>query len=138
VTGFFAHATACIDQPCTVGAGTRIWHFCHVMSGAVIGAGCTLGQNVFVGSTVRIGNGVRIQNNVSLYDGVALEDDVFCGPSCVFTNVLNPRAELSRRDRFRPTLVRRGATIGANATIVCGTTIGRYAFVAAGAVVPAR
>lgn len=132
---FFAHATACIDPPVAIGEGTRIWHFSHVMSGARIGRRCTLGQNVYVAATVRIGDDVRIQNNVSLYDGVELEDDVFCGPSCVFTNVINPRSEVSRKNEYKATLVRRGATIGANATIVCGTTLGRYAFVAAGAVV---
>lgn len=130
-----AHPTACIDQPCTIGEGTRIWHFAHVMAGARIGARCMLGQGVFVGSAVVIGDGVRVQNNVSIYDGVEIEDDVFLGPSCVFTNVKNPRAELSRKDALVPTRVRRGATIGANATILCGTTIGRYAFVGAGAVV---
>lgn len=132
---YSAHHTACIDEPCDIGAGTRIWHFCHVCSGAVIGEGCSLGQNVYVAGTARIGRNVRIQNNVSVYDGVVLEDDVFCGPSCVFTNVTNPRAEVPRRHLYEHTLVRRGATIGANATIVCGATIGRFAFIAAGAVV---
>jgi UDP-2-acetamido-3-amino-2,3-dideoxy-glucuronate N-acetyltransferase len=129
------HPTAVLDPGASVGDGTRIWHFSHVSAGAVIGRGCTLGQNVFVAPGVRIGDGVKIQNNVSVYDGVELEDDVFCGPSCVFTNVVNPRAAVSRRGRYDRTLVRRGATIGANATIVCGGTIGRHAFVAAGAVV---
>jgi len=132
---YYAHPTAIIDEPCEIGAGTNIWHFCHVMAGARIGARCVLGQNVLVASNVIVGNGCKIQNNVSLYTGVELEDFVFCGPSCVFTNVINPRAEINRRAEFRRTLVRRGATIGANATIVCGVTIGRYAFIAAGAVV---
>jgi UDP-2-acetamido-3-amino-2,3-dideoxy-glucuronate N-acetyltransferase len=133
---YVAHPTACIDEGCTIGKGTRIWHFCHVMPGAVIGARCALGQNVFVASGVRIGDDVRIQNNVSVYEGVELESDVFCGPSCVFTNVVNPRSQVSRKSEFKRTLVRRGATIGANATIVCGTVLGRYSFVGAGAVVP--
>jgi len=133
--GHFAHPTAVIDAPCEIGEGTRIWHFCHVMPDAVIGRNCNLGQNVFVDRNVRIGNGVKIQNNVSLYDGVILEDEVFCGPSAVFTNVINPRSAIPRRHEFRPTLVRRGATIGANATVICGVTIGRYAFVGAGSVV---
>jgi UDP-2-acetamido-3-amino-2,3-dideoxy-glucuronate N-acetyltransferase len=131
----FVHPTACIDEPCEIGNGTKIWHFTHVMSAARIGESCTLGQNVFVANGVRIGNGVRIQNNVSLYSGVELEDYVFCGPSCVFTNVLNPRAEVSRKHEYQVTRVRRGATIGANATITCGVTIGRYAFIGAGAVI---
>lgn len=129
------HPTAVIDSDVTVGPGSRVWHFCHVSSGVRIGAGCTLGQNVFVAPGVRIGDGVKIQNNVSVYEGVELEDDVFCGPSCVFTNVANPRAQIVRRGQYARTRVRRGATIGANATILCGTTIGRYAFVGAGAVV---
>jgi UDP-2-acetamido-3-amino-2,3-dideoxy-glucuronate N-acetyltransferase len=129
------HATAIIDDPATpIGAGTRIWHFVHVMPGARIGAGCVIGQGCYVGA-VTIGDGCRIQNHVSLYDGVTLEDEVFLGPSCVFTNVRHPRAHVARRDAYAPTLVRRGATIGANATIVCGVTIGRYAMVGAGAVV---
>ncbi len=135
-TSFFAHPTAVIDQPTNIGAQTKIWHFCHVMPRAIIGERCSFGQNVFVAADVRIGNNVKVQNNVSLYDGVELEDDVFCGPSCVFTNVVNPRSEIVRKNEYRKTLVRRGATIGANATIVCGSTIGRYAFIAAGAVVP--
>ena len=134
-SGWFAHETACVDQPCEIGEGTRIWHFCHVMRDVRIGAGCSLGQNVFVASGVTIGNNVKIQNNVSLYTGVVVEDDVFLGPSMVFTNVVNPRSHISRKDEFRPTLVRRGATVGANATIVCGASIGRHAFVGAGAVV---
>src|SRR5262249_25845179 len=118
-----------------IGTGTRVWHFCHVNAGAIIGERCTLGQNVVVMPRVRIGNNVKIQNNVSLYEGVTLEDDVFCGPSCVFTNVVNPRSAVVRRGQYVPTLVRRGASIGANATIVCGITIGEFAFVGAGAVV---
>lgn len=133
----FVHATACVDQGAAIGDGTKIWHFTHVMSGALIGARCTLGQNVFVASGVRIGDRVKIQNNVSVYQGVELEDDVFCGPSVVFTNVLTPRSLVPRngpRD-FQRTLVKRGATIGANATLVCGITIGEFAFIGAGAVV---
>jgi UDP-2-acetamido-3-amino-2,3-dideoxy-glucuronate N-acetyltransferase len=133
--GFYAHPTACVDQPCTIGTGTKIWHFCHVMAGASIGERCILGQNVFVANGVVIGNNVKIQNNVSIYTGVDLEDDVFCGPSCVFTNVINPRSQIVRHAQYLHTLIRRGATIGANATVVCGVTVGRYAFVAAGAVV---
>ncbi|WP_028458795.1 acyltransferase [Chloroflexus sp. Y-396-1] len=132
---FFVHPTAIIDEPCEIGEGTKIWHFSHVMSGARIGEQCVLGQNVLIASNVVIGKGCKIQNNVSLYTGVELEDFVFCGPSCVFTNVINPRAEINRRAEFMRTLVRRGATIGANATVVCGATIGRYAFIGAGAVV---
>ena len=131
------HPTACVDQGARVGRGTCIWHFCHVYSGAEIGESCTLGQNVCVMGTARIGSGVKIQNNVSIYDGVVLEDDVFCGPSCVFTNVLTPRAFVCRRHQYRPTLVRRGATLGANSTVVCGHEVGAYAMVAAGAVVTA-
>ncbi len=132
---YFAHESAYIDQPCSIGEGTKIWHFCHIMKGAVIGRNCSLGQNVVVASTVVIGDGVKIQNNVSLYDGVILEDHVFCGPSMVFTNVTNPRSEIVRKSEYRPTVVRRGATLGANCTVLCGHTIGQYAFVAAGAVV---
>ncbi len=131
----FQHASAFVDEGASIGAGTKIWHFCHVMPGAKIGAGCALGQNVYVGSRVLVGDDCRIQNNVSLYDGVTLEDHVFVGPSAVFTNVINPRAEIQRKNEYLPTLVRRGATIGANATIVCGATIGEYAFIGAGAVV---
>ena len=129
------HPSAIVDQGAVLGAGTRVWHFAHVCGGARIGAGCSLGQNVFVGNDVRIGNRVKIQNNVSVYDAVTLEDEVFCGPSMVFTNVYNPRAAIVRKDAYRPTLVRRGATLGANCTIVCGVTIGEYAFIGAGAVV---
>jgi UDP-2-acetamido-3-amino-2,3-dideoxy-glucuronate N-acetyltransferase len=133
--GFSAHATATIDPGATIGAGTVIWHYVHVMPGARIGRRCSLGQNVFVADGVVIGDGVKIQNNVSIYTGVEIEDDVFCGPSMVFTNVVNPRSHVSRKDEYRRTLVRKGATIGANATIVCGVTLGRFAFVGAGAVV---
>lgn len=132
---YFVHPSAYVDEPCEIGAGVKIWHFSHVMAQAVIGAGCNLGQNVFVASQVVIGKNVKIQNNVSLYTGVELEDDVFCGPSCVFTNVINPRSQIVRHSQYMHTLIRRGATIGANATIVCGATIGRYAFIGAGAVV---
>ncbi|MCB0062589.1 MAG: N-acetyltransferase [Caldilineaceae bacterium] len=132
---YFVHESAYIDEPCDIGAGTKIWHFCHIMPGAKLGQNCNLGQNVLVASNVVIGNNVKIQNNVSLYTGVELEDDVFCGPSCVFTNVINPRSQVNRRSEYQRTLVRRGASIGANATIVCGATIGRYAFLGAGAVV---
>jgi UDP-2-acetamido-3-amino-2,3-dideoxy-glucuronate N-acetyltransferase len=134
-TIFAAHPSAVIDPGATIGAGTRIWHWSHVMTGARIGRGCSLGQNVFVGTGVVIGDRVKIQNNVSVYEGVVLDDDVFCGPSAVFTNVINPRSHVSRKHEFRPTMVRRGATIGANATVICGHTIGQYAFVGAGAVV---
>ncbi len=129
------HETAIVDEGARIGAGTRIWHWVHVCGGAVIGDGCSLGQNVFVGNRVSIGNNVRIQNNVSVYDDVTLEDDVFCGPSMVFTNVYNPRSAFPRKDEYRSTLIKRGASLGANCTIVCGTTIGEHAFVAAGAVV---
>lgn len=135
MSDYFSHPTAIIDQPCTIGAGTKIWHFTHVMPEARIGTNCVLGQNVFVARGVVIGNNIKIQNNVSLYMGVELEEDVFCGPSCVFTNVSNPRAQIVRQHLYERTLIRRGATIGANATIVCGVTIGRYAFIGAGAVV---
>jgi UDP-2-acetamido-3-amino-2,3-dideoxy-glucuronate N-acetyltransferase len=132
---FFAHETACVDLPAEIGEGTRIWHFCHVMSGAVIGRRCNLGQNVFVAAHVVLGDNVKVQNNVSIYEGTVIEDDVFLGPSCVLTNISNPRSQVVRRSLYEETLLRRGCTIGANATIVCGITIGRYAFVAAGAVV---
>jgi UDP-2-acetamido-3-amino-2,3-dideoxy-glucuronate N-acetyltransferase len=131
----FVHESSYVDDGASVGAGTKVWHFCHLMSGAVVGAQCSLGQNVVVMGQVRIGDNVKIQNNVSVYEGVTLEDDVFCGPSMVFTNVLNPRSHVSRKHEYRPTRVRRGASIGANATVVCGTTLGEYAFVGAGAVV---
>ena len=129
------HSSAIVDDGATLGEATRVWHFVHVCGGARIGNGCSLGQNVFVGNDVVIGNNVKIQNNVSVYDAVTLEDDVFCGPSMVFTNVYNPRSAIVRKDQLRKTLVRRGATLGANSTIVCGTTVGEYAFVAAGAVI---
>ncbi len=132
---YFVHESAYVDEPCEIGDKTKIWHFCHVSTDAKIGKGCILGQNVFVASEVKIGNNVKIQNNVSLYTGVELEDDVFCGPSCVFTNVINPRSQIIRHSQYQRTLVRRGVSIGANATIVCGATVGRYAFIAAGAVV---
>lgn len=132
---YTAHPSAIIDAGAQIGAGTRIWHWVHVCAGARIGERCSLGQNVFVGNKVVIGNNVKIQNNVSVYDDVTLEDDVFCGPSMVFTNVYNPRSAIVRKNEYRPTLVRRGATLGANCTIVCGVTIGEYAFVGAGAVV---
>jgi UDP-2-acetamido-3-amino-2,3-dideoxy-glucuronate N-acetyltransferase len=132
---FFVHPTAIVDDGAKIGAGTKIWHFSHVLGGTVIGERCVLGQNVVIGPDVKIGNGCKLQNNVSVYKGVTLEDDVFCGPSMVFTNVINPRAFIERKDEFRPTLVKKGATIGANATIVCGNTIGEYAMIGAGAVV---
>lgn len=132
---YYAHPTAIVDEGCVVGAGSRIWHFCHLMPGARLGARCVLGQNVFVADGVVLGNGVKVQNNVSLYSGVSCEDDVFIGPSAVFTNVRNPRAFIERKNEYRPTLVRQGATIGANATIVCGVTIGKFAFIGAAAVV---
>jgi UDP-2-acetamido-3-amino-2,3-dideoxy-glucuronate N-acetyltransferase len=132
---YFCHDTAVVDDGATIGRGSRIWHFVHVSAGAVIGENVVLGQNVFVSGRAAIGNGCRIQNNVSIYDNVILEDDVFCGPSMVFTNVSHPRAFVSRKDEYADTVVRRGATLGANSTIVCGVTIGAYAFVAAGAVV---
>src|SRR5262249_23677004 len=129
------HSTAVIDSNCEIGRDTKIWHFSHVMDGAKIGAGCNIGQNVVISPGVTIGNNVKIQNNVSVYTGVELEDDVFCGPSMVFTNVINPRSHINRKHEYRRTLVKRGASIGANATVVCGVTLGRYSFVAAGAVV---
>jgi UDP-2-acetamido-3-amino-2,3-dideoxy-glucuronate N-acetyltransferase len=132
---YFVHPTAVVDDGAEIGAGTRIWHFCHIMPTARIGEGCNLGQNVYVDNNTTIGNGVKIQNNVSVYHGVILEDYVFCGPSMVFTNVINPRSEIERKNEFRTTLVKRGATLGANSTIVCGVTIGRYALIGAGAVV---
>lgn len=131
----FQHPTAIVDGGAEIGAGSRVWHFVHVCAGARIGAGVSLGQNVFVGNAVVIGDNCKIQNNVSVYDNVTLEDGVFCGPSMVFTNVHNPRALIARKDEYRPTLVRRGATLGANCTIVCGVTVGAFAFVGAGAVV---
>jgi UDP-2-acetamido-3-amino-2,3-dideoxy-glucuronate N-acetyltransferase len=132
---YFAHATAVIDQPCQIGKGTKVWHFSHIMENSTLGEGCNLGQNVVVSPGVKIGSNVKVQNNVSIYTGVELEDDVFCGPSMVFTNVINPRSHVNRRGEYQRTLVKKGATLGANCTVVCGVTIGRYAFVAAGAVV---
>lgn len=129
------HPTAIVDEGAELGDGCRVWHWAHICGGARIGRGCSLGQGVYVGNRVTIGNGVKIQNNVSVYDAVVLEDDVFCGPSMVFTNVFNPRAAVERKAEYRPTVVRRGATIGANATIICGIEVGEYAFIGAGAVV---
>jgi UDP-2-acetamido-3-amino-2,3-dideoxy-glucuronate N-acetyltransferase len=135
VTDVFIHESAYVDEGAQIGAGTKIWHFCHVMPGAVIGERCSLGQNVVVMNGTKIGDNARIQNNVSIYEGVELEDDVFCGPSMVFTNVVNPRSHVSRKNEYRRTLVRRGSSIGANATIVCGVTLGEFAFIGAGAVI---
>jgi len=132
---YTAHSSAVIDTPCQIGEGTQIWHFCHIMSGAVIGKDCILGQNVFVADGAIIGDNVKVQNNVSVYRGCVLEDGVFLGPSCVLTNVINPRAEIERKSEFKTTRIGRGATVGANATVVCGVTIGEYAFIGAGAVV---
>jgi UDP-2-acetamido-3-amino-2,3-dideoxy-glucuronate N-acetyltransferase len=132
---YFVHESSYVEEPCQIGEGTKIWHFCHVMKDSVIGPACNIGQNVVISPGVRIGRGCKIQNNVSLYTGVILEDFVFCGPSMVFTNVVNPRSEVVRRDEYKTTLVKHGASIGANATVVCGVTIGQYAFVGAGAVV---
>jgi UDP-2-acetamido-3-amino-2,3-dideoxy-glucuronate N-acetyltransferase len=134
---YFVHESSYVDHPCSIGCGTKIWHFSHILSGSVIGENVNIGQNCVIGPDVTIGNQCKIQNNVSVYKGVHLEDGVFCGPSCVFTNVNNPRAEINRRDEFLKTLVKRGTTIGANATIVCGHTLGAYCFIAAGAVVTA-
>jgi UDP-2-acetamido-3-amino-2,3-dideoxy-glucuronate N-acetyltransferase len=132
---YFAHESAYVDEPCSIGKGTKIWHFSHIMKGATIGENCNLGQNVVISPEVTLGNNVKIQNNVSVYTGAVIEDDVFLGPSCVLTNVTNPRSQINRKQMYETTTIRRGATIGANATIVCGVTIGRYAFVSAGAVV---
>lgn len=132
---YFAHETAVIDEGAAIGAGTKIWHFCHVMNGAKIGENCNLGQNVMIASNVEIGNGVKIQNNVSVYEGVTLEDDVFIGPSVVFTNVKNPRSFVNRKTEFKKTMIHKGASIGANVTVLCGNTIAQYALVGAGAVV---
>ncbi len=132
---YTVHPSAIVDEGASIGAGTRVWHWVHVCGKARVGEGCSLGQNVFVGNRVVIGNNCKVQNNVSVYDNVTLEDDVFCGPSMVFTNVYNPRSAVSRKDEYRDTLVKRGATLGANCTIVCGITIGEYAFVGAGAVI---
>jgi len=135
VMDYFVHESAIVDEGAQVGAGTRIWHFCHLMPGAKVGKGCNIGQNVFIDNHVSVGNGVKIQNNVSLYNGVIVEDDVFLGPSMVLTNVINPRSFIERKTEFKPTLIRKGATIGANATIICGVEIGEYALVGAGAVI---
>ena len=132
---FFVHESSYVDEPCSIGAGTRIWHFSHIMKDSRIGENCNIGQNVVISPQCVVGNNVKIQNNVSVYTGVILEDDVFCGPSMVFTNVINPRSHVERKNEYKQTLVKQGATIGANATIVCGHTIGRYAFIGAGAVV---
>ena len=134
-TGYYAHESAIIDDGCTIGCGTKIWHFSHIMSGCTIGRDCNIGQNVVVSPQVVLGNNVKVQNNVSIYTGVRCDDDVFLGPSMVFTNVINPRSAIARKDQYRPTVVKRGASIGANATIVCGHTIGQYALIGAGAVV---
>jgi len=135
VSDYYVHPSSFVDEGAVVGKGSKVWHFCHVLSGAVIGERCNIGQNCVIMPGVKLGTNVKLQNNVSVYEGVELEDDVFCGPSMVFTNVLNPRSEIVRKHEFRTTLVKQGATIGANATIVCGITIGTYAFVGAGAVV---
>jgi UDP-2-acetamido-3-amino-2,3-dideoxy-glucuronate N-acetyltransferase len=135
MSNYFVHESSYVDEGCEIGEGTKIWHFSHVMSGARLGQRCNIGQNVVISPRVVIGNNVKIQNNVSVYTGVVLEDDVFCGPSMVFTNVVNPRSHVSRKDEYRETLVRRGASLGANSTVVCGHSIGQYAFVGAGAVV---
>ena len=135
MSDYFVHPSSFVDEGAQIGAGTKIWHFSHVMAGAVIGERCNLGQNVVVSPGTRLGNNVKVQNNVSIYEGVTLEDDVFCGPSCVFTNVMNPRSHISRKHEYRTTRVGRGASIGANATIICGVNLGQYAFVGAGAVV---
>src|ERR687890_1556695 len=135
MTDYFVHESSYVDDGAVIGRGTKIWHFSHVMPGAIIGERCNLGQNVVVMPGSRLGNNVKVQNNVSIYEGVVLEDDVFCGPSCVFTNVVNPRSHVSRKTEYQRTLVRRGASIGANATILCGVTLGEYSFIGAGAVV---
>jgi len=132
---YFIHTSSFIDDNVSIGKNTKIWHFCHILSGSLIGENCTIGQNVVIGPEVRIGHNCKIQNNVSIYKGVELEDDVFCGPSMVFTNVINPRAFIVRKDEFRKTLLKKGCSVGANATIICGVTIGRYALVGAGSVV---
>ena len=134
-SNYFVHESSYVDQPCTIGPGTKVWHFSHVMKDSTIGENCNIGQNVVISPGVTIGNNVKIQNNVSVYTGVVLEDDVFCGPSMVFTNVINPRSHVARKDEYKSTIIRQGASIGANSTVVCGTTIGRYAFVGAGSVV---
>lgn len=135
MTDYFVHESSYLDEGAYIGTGTRIWHYCHIMPGAKIGKNCTIGQNVFVAADCVIGDNVKIQNNVSVYTGVTIEDDVFLGPSCVLTNVINPRSQINRKSEYQQTLIMRGATIGANATIVCGVVIGRYAFIGAGAVI---
>lgn len=132
---YFKHESSYVDEGAEIGEGTKIWHFCHVMSGAKIGKNCSLGQNVNVGGKAMIGDGVKIQNNVSVYDNVVIEDGVFCGPSCVFTNVINPRAFVERKHEYKQTVIKKGASIGANATVVCGVTVGEYALIGAGSVV---
>ena len=133
--GYFVHPTAVVDEGAEIGGGTKIWHFTHIMAGARIGENCIIGQNVFIGSGAILGDNIKVQNNVSIYDGTILEDDVFCGPSMVFTNVFNPRSFISRKKEFRKTLVKKGVTLGANVTVICGNTIGQYAFIGAGSVV---
>jgi len=137
MSDYFKHESAYVDDGCTIGAGTRIWHFCHILKNTRIGENCIFGQNCMVGPNVTIGNRVKVQNNVSIYDGVELEDEVFCAPSMVFTNVINPRGFIERKTEFKKTLIKRGATLGANSTVICGVTVGRYALVGAGAVVAA-
>lgn len=132
---YFVHESSYVDEGCSIGAGTKIWHFCHIMSGCQIGENCSIGQNVVISPQVRLGNGVRIQNNVSVYTGVSCDDDVFLGPSCVFTNVINPRSFISRKEEYKPTPIGRGASVGANVTVVCGHSIGQYALIGAGSVV---
>lgn len=132
---FFVHESSYVDEPCEIGGGTKIWHFCHIMSNCVIGERCNIGQNVVISPEVILGSNVKVQNNVSIYTGVICEDDVFLGPSCVFTNVINPRSHVSRKDEYRKTILKKGCSIGANSTIVCGHTIGNYALVGAGSVV---
>jgi UDP-2-acetamido-3-amino-2,3-dideoxy-glucuronate N-acetyltransferase len=136
-SGVQIHESSYVDDGAAIGPGTKVWHFSHILPGVTVGGGCSIGQNVMIGPNVSVGDGCKIQNNVSIYEGVTLEDDVFCGPSCVFTNVSTPRSFVSRKAEFRPTVVRKGATIGANATIVCGHEVGAYAFIAAGAVITA-
>lgn len=132
---YFVHDTARVDEGALIGAGTKVWHFSHIMPGAVVGKRCSIGQNVNIGSKAVVGNGVKVQNNVSIYDSIVIEDDVFCGPSCVFTNVVNPRAFVERKTEYKETLIKKGASIGANATVVCGVTLGEYCFIGAGAVI---
>lgn len=134
-TNYFCHASSYVDEGARIGKDTKIWHFSHILGGAEIGERCVIGQNVMVGGKVKLGNQVKVQNNVSIYDGVVVEDEVFLGPSCVFTNVFNPRAAIERKNEFRPTILRKGVTLGANCTIVCGITLGQYSFIGAGAVV---